>query len=94
MKFVYGIVTGLCLLIAPAAFAQGDAAKGEKLYATKCPACHGADERAIPAIPKSDVWSTSLSITTAFSSRSWRSIISSYFGTSLIRCTCEVRCER
>ena len=53
MKFVYGIVAGLCLLIVPAAWAAGDAAKGEKLYATKCKSCHGAQGQGNPAIAKS-----------------------------------------
>ena len=53
MKSFHVVVAGLCLLLVPAAFAAGDAAKGEKLYATKCKSCHGAQGQGNPAIAKS-----------------------------------------
>jgi cytochrome c len=53
MKFVYGFVAGLCLLLVPVASAAGDAARGEKLFATKCKSCHGAQGQGNPAIAKS-----------------------------------------
>lgn len=53
MKLMYGAVFGLCLLLVPVSFAAGDAAKGGKLYATKCKACHGAQGQGNPAIAKS-----------------------------------------
>lgn len=53
MKLYYGVVAGLCLLLVPVASAAGDAAKGEKLYATKCKSCHGAQGQGNPAIAKS-----------------------------------------
>ena len=53
MKLVYGFVAALCLLLVPSAFADGDAAKGEKLFATKCKSCHGAQGQGNPAIAKS-----------------------------------------
>ena len=53
MKLAYGFVAALCLLLVPSAFADGDAAKGEKLFATKCKSCHGAQGQGNPAIAKS-----------------------------------------
>ena len=53
MKFVFAGCVALALLTAPAASAAGDAAKGEKLFATKCRSCHGAQGQGNPAIAKS-----------------------------------------
>jgi mono/diheme cytochrome c family protein len=52
MKKVFGAFAVASLLLVPAAVGQ-DAAKGEKLYATKCKACHGATGQGNPAIAKS-----------------------------------------
>jgi mono/diheme cytochrome c family protein len=51
MKLVSAVFVGAGLLLTPA-FA-GDAAKGEKVYATKCKSCHGAQGQGNPAIAKS-----------------------------------------
>ena len=53
MKLRSTVLAGLALFFVPAASAQGDAAKGEKLYATKCKSCHGAQGQGNPAIAKS-----------------------------------------
>ena len=53
MKLGYSFVAAVCLLLVPSAFADGDAAKGEKLFATKCKSCHGAQGQGNPAIAKS-----------------------------------------
>ena len=50
MKPLIGSLAVAVLFCIPAA-AQ-DAAKGEKLYATKCRACHGAQGQGNPAIAK------------------------------------------
>jgi mono/diheme cytochrome c family protein len=50
MKFVIGTFASLALAFTLAA--AGDAAKGEKLYATKCKSCHGAQGQGNPAIAK------------------------------------------
>lgn len=52
MKFQISLIAGMLLLLGPAAMAQGDAAKGEKLYATKCKSCHGPKGEGNPAIAK------------------------------------------
>jgi mono/diheme cytochrome c family protein len=52
MKLVLGAFAAAALLLVPAAVGQ-DAAAGEKLYATKCKACHGANGQGNPAIAKS-----------------------------------------
>jgi mono/diheme cytochrome c family protein len=52
MKFFFGIFAVGTLLLVPAAVGQ-DAASGEKLFATKCRACHGAQGQGNPAIAKS-----------------------------------------
>ena len=47
-------VAGVVLLCSPSALsAAGDAAKGEKTFATKCKSCHGAQGQGNPAIAKS-----------------------------------------
>ncbi len=47
-------VVGAALFWTPSALsAAGDAAKGEKIYATKCKSCHGAQGQGNPAIAKS-----------------------------------------
>ena len=50
MKYVLGTIAAGVLICAPA-MAQ-DAAKGEKLFATKCKSCHGAKGEGNPAIAK------------------------------------------
>lgn len=52
MKLILSAFAVAALLLVPAAFGQ-DAAKGEKLFATKCKACHGATGQGNPAIAKS-----------------------------------------
>jgi mono/diheme cytochrome c family protein len=52
MKLFLGAFAASALLLVPAAVGQ-DAASGEKLYATKCRACHGAQGQGNPAIAKS-----------------------------------------
>jgi len=47
-------IAGVVLLCTPAALsAAGDTAKGEKVFATKCKSCHGAQGLGNPAIAKS-----------------------------------------
>jgi mono/diheme cytochrome c family protein len=53
MKFISAAFAGVALLLVPAVFADGDAAKGEKVYATKCKSCHGAQGQGNPAMAKS-----------------------------------------
>jgi mono/diheme cytochrome c family protein len=40
MRFASAAIVGLCLLAAPAAFAEPDVANGEALYQQKCNMCH------------------------------------------------------
>ena len=51
MKFILGVFVAGTMLIVPAALGQ-DAVKGEKLFATKCKSCHGAQGQGNPAIAK------------------------------------------
>ena len=51
MKLLLGIIATGLLLVVPSASGQ-DAAKGEKLFATKCKSCHGAQGQGNPAIAK------------------------------------------
>lgn len=47
-------VAGVVMFCTPTALsAAGDAAKGEKVFATKCKSCHGAQGQGNPAIAKS-----------------------------------------
>jgi mono/diheme cytochrome c family protein len=50
MKLVIGTFASLLFVFSLSA--AGDAAKGEKLYATKCKSCHGAQGQGNPAIAK------------------------------------------
>lgn len=51
MKWFLGCFTVGAMLLVPSAVGQ-DTAKGEKLFATKCRACHGAKGQGNPAIAK------------------------------------------
>jgi mono/diheme cytochrome c family protein len=51
MKLLLGFIAAGLMLLAPSAIGQ-DAAKGEKLFATKCKSCHGAQGQGNPAIAK------------------------------------------
>jgi mono/diheme cytochrome c family protein len=51
MKLFFGVFAAGVMLFVPALMGQ-DAAKGEKLFATKCKSCHGAQGQGNPAIAK------------------------------------------
>ena len=51
MKSFLGVFAAGLFLFVPAILGQ-DAAKGEKLFATKCKSCHGAQGQGNPAIAK------------------------------------------
>ena len=53
MLLLSGVAAAVLFCTPSALSAAGDAAKGEKTFATKCKSCHGAEGKGNPAIAKS-----------------------------------------